>query len=301
MKLKNFLTTIFCLLSTSPERQGKKAEKKADKKNKIAVLSGTAIFYRPKIIIPCSLFSVRYIIKSRHTISLTRTYMHTKKTADLFHIIVLSAVLSATLGYALADWTPPTSNPPQGNPPPPINVGPVSQVREGALFINNWLTAAKAQTASTVAGDDGHVLVTKDYMEGYVESHAGSGSGNNASNGGGSGDSGIQIYKCPFLQDNNSALGAITTCVGQISTQSTCTDGVLVWEQTHDCTLIGELGLYVAGETPYLRMVSGTGCGECPYGADNGDVLSRSCYVKNKAGNLLHGTVCGQSWNFVTY
>ena len=194
--------------------------------------------------------------------------MHTKKTADLFRIIVLSAVLSATLGYALADWTPPTSNPPYGNPPPPVNVGPVSQVREGALFINNWLTAAKAQTASTVAGDDGHVLVTKDYLDAKIAGVGGDNMGNRDALGGviinlanpvnaqdaatknyvdtklGTSPTYINMYQCPEAWSLGGGAWGFYGCTGQITSQSVCGEVEYPHNAQANCTYVGKMALY---------------------------------------------------------
>lgn len=43
-------------------------------------------------------------------------------------------------------WSPPTATPPAGNSEPPINTGPVSQVRSGDLFINNVSNTALLDT-----------------------------------------------------------------------------------------------------------------------------------------------------------
>jgi hypothetical protein len=89
-----------------------------------------------------------------------------EKIINTLRIIVLAIILSATIGYSLADWAPPTSAPPFNNTPPPINVGSASQTRTGNLFLENWLFAKKAQTQSTEVNDVGTVLATKDYVDG---------------------------------------------------------------------------------------------------------------------------------------
>jgi len=98
--------------------------------------------------------------------------MNNKKTAGILRIVVLSFILSATIGYSLADWVAPVGGPPSNNIPPPINVGSASQVRDGNLFLNNWLVAKKVQTQSTVDSDSGTTVVTKDYLESYVDAHS---------------------------------------------------------------------------------------------------------------------------------
>ena len=91
--------------------------------------------------------------------------MEHKKTAGILRIVILSFILSATIGYSLADWVAPAGGPPSNNIPPPVNVGSASQVRDGNLFLNNWLIAKKARTQSTVATDAETTLVTKDYID----------------------------------------------------------------------------------------------------------------------------------------
>jgi hypothetical protein len=120
--------------------------------------------------------------------------MKTKTIIDFFRILILSLILSATIGYSLADWAPPTSAPPFNNTPPPINVGPASQTRDGNLFLNqrvfankgifggvtiggisdpvekldvfgNMRATGKIRSASTVSGDIGTTVTTKDYVD----------------------------------------------------------------------------------------------------------------------------------------
>jgi hypothetical protein len=111
---------------------------------------------------------------------LTNT-MNQHNLANALRVIVLSFILSTAIGYSLADWAPPSGSPPNYNTPPPINVGPASQMRDGILFINNNLFAAKAQTQSTVPGDIGTTLTTKDYVDrkvgGGMKIFAGTGCG----------------------------------------------------------------------------------------------------------------------------
>lgn len=56
----------------------------------------------------------------------------------------LSTILGLTLGvflagYAVFAFTPPTQTPPDGNVEAPINVGPGDQIKEGGLWIEDWL------------------------------------------------------------------------------------------------------------------------------------------------------------------
>jgi hypothetical protein len=90
------------------------------------------------------------------------------KISHTLRIITLSFILSTTIGISLADWASPAGGPPSNNIPPPINVGAASQTRDGNLFLNNWLVAKKVQTQSTVAGDAGTTVVTKDYLDGQI-------------------------------------------------------------------------------------------------------------------------------------
>lgn len=81
----------------------------------------------------------------------------------MLRIVILSLVLSGAIGYSFAAWVAPSGAPPSGNPPPPINVGSSSQVRDGNLYLNNYLVAKKIQTASTLQSDPDKTVVTKDY------------------------------------------------------------------------------------------------------------------------------------------
>lgn len=49
--------------------------------------------------------------------------------------IVIGLALAAGISYA---WTGPTANPPLSNAPAPINVGALSQIKEGALQVNGF-------------------------------------------------------------------------------------------------------------------------------------------------------------------
>ncbi len=90
----------------------------------------------------------------------------TEKIKNLVRVAVLSFIFSAAIGSALANWSPPAGTPPFNNIPPPINVGAATQEKAGNLFLGNWLIAKKAQTtSSTVSGDNGKVLTTKDYVD----------------------------------------------------------------------------------------------------------------------------------------
>ncbi len=89
-----------------------------------------------------------------------------QKIADTFRIVILALILSTVIGYSFAAWVPPPTNPPFGNTPPPINVGPATQQKNGNLFLTGLFVANKAQTVSTVASDSGTTLVTKDYVDG---------------------------------------------------------------------------------------------------------------------------------------
>ncbi len=73
-------------------------------------------------------------------------------------LLLLVAMLFAVSGVTFAqNWTPPTSNPPAGNVPAPINVGPSVQTKQGALqfgasrtrFLGHEGKNAQGQTTSS--------------------------------------------------------------------------------------------------------------------------------------------------------
>ena len=94
--------------------------------------------------------------------------MKQSNIAYTVHIVILSFIFATTIGYSFADWAPPAGSPPSNNTPPPINVGGETQEKSGNRILGNWLIAKKAQTQSTVAGDSGTTLVTKDYVDGKI-------------------------------------------------------------------------------------------------------------------------------------
>lgn len=65
----------------------------------------------------------------------------TRRAGEALRIMVLSVLISLSVGYAFANWQAPGLPPPGGNPNPPINVGPDSQRKVGNLFLDNSLIA----------------------------------------------------------------------------------------------------------------------------------------------------------------
>jgi hypothetical protein len=144
--------------------------------------------------------------------------MNNKKTAGILRIVVLSFILSATIGYSLADWVAPAGGPPSNNVPPPINVGAASQVRDGNLFLNNWLIAKKAQTQSTVDADSGTTVVTKDYLTAKINAislkpgPAGPAGPAGSAGGGLKWFAGTGCPACPYGYAALPGLGSISSC-----------------------------------------------------------------------------------------
>lgn len=89
-------------------------------------------------------------------------------------VIVASFVFVITIVNAANTWKGPISNPPNDNTDAPVNVGPDNQVKAGGLGVASLLVLGKAISASTVDGDLGGTLVTKDYLDSKL---AGGGSG----------------------------------------------------------------------------------------------------------------------------
>lgn len=113
----------------------------------------------------------------------------TKK--EVLRAVVLALILTGGVGYALADWVAPTSAPPGENTPPPINVGPTTQIKDGNFFLGAGHTigatigtfgaiaigktspttgveldiVGKGRSDSTTATDNARTLVTKDYVD----------------------------------------------------------------------------------------------------------------------------------------
>jgi len=111
------------------------------------------------------------------------------KLVDTLRILSLSIILSATIGYAIAAWVAPPQTPPGGSPPPPVNVGTATQQKDGNFFLGagstlgatlgefgSLILTGKATSATTVTGDSGTTLTTKDYVDSLVGSGGGSGS-----------------------------------------------------------------------------------------------------------------------------
>jgi hypothetical protein len=74
---------------------------------------------------------------------------------EIVRAIVLSLILTSGIGYALADWVAPTSAPPTGNTPPPVNIGGATQVKNGNFSLGAGYTLA------ATSGSFGGVAVGK--------------------------------------------------------------------------------------------------------------------------------------------
>jgi|GEM_PF-7132958 len=58
-----------------------------------------------------------------------------QKLFNAFRVGILFVIFSVGMGIALASWVAPTSVPPGGNTPTPINTGSATQVKGGNLFL----------------------------------------------------------------------------------------------------------------------------------------------------------------------
>ena len=67
-------------------------------------------------------------------------------------------------------WTGPSTNPPNGNTDAPITISVDNQEKFGGLWLASLAVSGKAISTSTVSTDPGNTLVTKDYLEAYVNS-----------------------------------------------------------------------------------------------------------------------------------
>lgn len=62
-----------------------------------------------------------------------------------------------SMGYLVLAWTEPTSTPPGGNVPPPINTGDTSQLKKGALSVYGVFDARGGSNATTLIVANGKV------------------------------------------------------------------------------------------------------------------------------------------------
>lgn len=69
-------------------------------------------------------------------------FCHIKNTI----FIILGSAILAVFTYSAIAFTEPTQSPPQGNVPPPINIGSTAQTKSGSLTINNAFTVGGAGT-----------------------------------------------------------------------------------------------------------------------------------------------------------
>jgi len=102
---------------------------------------------------------------------------------EMLRVFSLSLVLSATIGYSFAAWTDPSSVAPDGNPPPPVNVGTATQQKAGNLFLGSGsifgattgqfgniavatiAATGKVTSAPTLSTDSADTLATKGYVD----------------------------------------------------------------------------------------------------------------------------------------
>jgi|GEM_PF-4858895 len=77
-----------------------------------------------------------------------------RKHLTSFKVIVLAAVLSLGLSYIYAQWAPPVGGPndPGSNVYAPINTGPVAQVKEGDLSVENLFVTGNFEATGSVKG-----------------------------------------------------------------------------------------------------------------------------------------------------
>ena len=59
-----------------------------------------------------------------------------EKTQKFILLTVGVFAMSLVIGYLVLAWSEPSQNPPQGNVPAPLNVGPQGQAKAGGLILN---------------------------------------------------------------------------------------------------------------------------------------------------------------------
>jgi hypothetical protein len=149
-----------------------------------------------------------------------------EKILNTIRIVILSLILSTAIGYSLADWAPPTSAPPFNNTPPPINVGPASQTRDGNLFLNQRIFANKGIFSGVTIGGTSDPVEKLDVF-GNVRATGKITAGTGAGQGFCLGPSCITAWPTggDNLGNRNAGGGTITNVANPVSLQDAATKG----------------------------------------------------------------------------
>lgn len=84
-----------------------------------------------------------------------------KSTMQTLKVVILTLVLAMGVNYVFAvDWAPPSSNPPAGNTPAPLNVTVNGQVKDGGLVLNASRTATYGLQVMNTASQYGLVVTS---------------------------------------------------------------------------------------------------------------------------------------------
>ncbi len=74
-------------------------------------------------------------MRNLHTQKIMKSLL--KNFTESIKITAIALVLTLGATYAYAAWTGPTSAPPNGNTPAPVNVGTTNQIKNGGLGVNS--------------------------------------------------------------------------------------------------------------------------------------------------------------------
>ncbi len=195
---------------------------------------------------------------------------------NLHRILSQIALVTGTLLFSLGlqtyaqTWTPPTSSPPASNAYAPLTTGPSVDIKRGGLLINtgnatNGLIIQNGNVGIGTVSPSQKLSVNGiiqsmsggiKFPDGTVQTTAAAGAGaetdptvkswaktdnptipgNLQVNGTITQGGGISVYQCPGNCDGGPIEGS--TCISQISTQSSCFDRCL---GTVSCTPLGKL------------------------------------------------------------